>query len=453
MAYERIKLQISSFPRAPGVYLMKDARGVVLYVGKAACLRSRVASYFSDASSDDRLHVAQMLPLVASVEYVETASAVEALLMETRLIKDIQPKYNRELRDGKMYPFLEITRGDDFPAVYVTRQCDNPKSKYFGPFPDARGLRSAVSLMQLAFRFRTCGMSIRANDPKRRFQRPCLLYYIRRCLAPCADCCGREEYRDTVDLLQRFIEGARTRVLADMTKRMKAHSAALEFEKAARLRDQIRALESLGERGDMDVFPEASLAPVAEPKAGLAELQKLLGLDEMPRTVDGVDVAHLGGDEAVASVVRFVDGRPFKDGYRRFRIKTVQGIDDYAMMGEVVERRFRRIARHEEVPPDVLLLDGGPGQLNAALARLDMLGQRPKAVLALAKREELIHFAPGEDPLRLKRTSDALRLLQYVRDEAHRFAQHYHHLLRGKSLLDPRGRRGKRPDAGKDATP
>ena len=444
MSFEQLREQVREFPRAPGVYLMKDAQGRVLYVGKAKALRTRVASYFSDSPSDTRPHIEQMLPQVAAVEYVETESEVEALLMESRLVKDIRPPYNRMLRDDKVYPFLEISRGDDFPGVYVTRQCDNPKSKYYGPFTDTLGLRRSVPVMQRAFRFRTCSIDIRADDPKRRFQRPCLLYYIKGCLAPCADYVQQDEYLDMIRLLQRFLAGKRKRVIADLRKRMRACSTSQEFEKAARLRDQIRALEALGKRGRMDAFPEVAMSPVADPKAALRELEALLGLDEAPRTIDGVDVAHLSGDASVGSVVRFVDGRPFKDGYRRFRIKTVAGIDDYAMMAEVVERRFRRILAEEETAPDILLLDGGAGQLAAVRTRLAVLGVRGCAAVSLAKREELIHWEPGEEPLRLKRNSKALQLLQYVRDEAHRFAQHYHHLLRDKGLVDRRGRMGRK---------
>lgn len=441
MPYKKIKEQVKSFPRSPGVYLMKDGKGVVLYVGKAKSLRSRVASYFAGAPSDTRPHIAQMLPLVDSVEYIGTESEVEALLMESRLVKDTRPAFNRELRDDKMFPFLEISRGDDFPGVYVTRRCDNPRSKYYGPFTDVGGLRGAVRIMQRAFRFRTCSMDIRRDDPKRRFNRPCLLYYIECCLAPCADYVTHEDYSETMRLLQRFLDGKRKRVLSDMEREMIEYSEMLQYEKAARLRDQIKALRSLGARGELAAFPEATLPPNSDPKAGLRELQKILGLAEMPRTIDGVDVAHLSGEAGVASIVRFVDGRPFKEGYRRFRIKTVEGIDDFAMMGEVAERRFRRIEKEEEVAPDILLLDGGPGQLSSVLKRLEATPARPAAILALAKREEEVYFAPGEPPLRLKRASDALKLLQYVRDEAHRFAQHYHHLLRDKSFIDKKQRK------------
>jgi excinuclease ABC subunit C len=189
-----LKKKIADLPDKPGVYLMKDARGVVIYIGKAKSLRDRVGSYFRETSGDTRLKLPFMVPQIADVEYLEAESEVDALLMEARLIKDVQPKYNENLRDSKLYPYLEITRSEDFPGVYVTRQRDNPRNKFYGPFTEARGLRQAVQLLQRAFRFRTCTLDIRADDPKRRFNRPCLLYYIERCTGPCAALVSREDY-------------------------------------------------------------------------------------------------------------------------------------------------------------------------------------------------------------------------------------------------------------------
>ena len=410
-----------------------------------------------------------MVPQVADVEYLEAESEVDALLMEARLIKDILPKYNENLRDSKLYPYLEITRSEDFPGVYVTRQRDNPRNKFYGPFTEARALRQAVELLQRVFRFRTCTLDIRADDPKRRFNRPCLLHYIERCTAPCADRVSREDYRRQIDLFQRFLEGKRRPVLKALAEEMRRCSEALEYEKAARLRDQIRALESLGRRGASDFFPEATAPPILNPREGLEELQDLLSLPQTPRTIEGVDVSNLGGQDAVGSVVTFLDGRPFKNGYRRFRIRTVSGIDDYAMISEVVERRFRRLTEEETPFPDVLLIDGGKGHLHAALQTLKALQRRESltakarkhedvpaekaaghssdalsrsrgpdfrvpCVLAIAKREEILYRGEPPIELRLKRHSAALRVLQYVRDEAHRFSVHYHHILRGKKI-------------------
>ena len=430
-----LREKVSRFPDGPGVYLMKDRRGVVIYVGKAKSLRDRVTSYFTPAPSDTRPKIPQMMAEVADIECVEAESEVDALLMEARLIKDVQPAYNQRMRDDKSFPCLEITMGDDFPRVRITRYRDNNKSKYFGPFTDTRGLRMAVQLMQRIFRFCTCTMEIRADDPKLRYNRPCLFHSLGRCAAPCAGRVPSEEYRGTIRTFIRFLEGKRTRVLADLRKQMKAHSDATAYEKAARVRDQIAAFEALSKRGVLDSFPEQAPPPVQDPRDGLARLGDLLGLDEPPRTIDGVDVADLSGGEAVGSIVTFVDGKPLKSGYRRFRIKTVSGADDYAMIREVVERRFTRLIEEEELFPDVLLIDGGLGHLRAVVERFRELRIEPPPTVALAKKEELAYVTEDGEPLRLRRNHPALRLLQYVRDEAHRFAQHYHHLLRRKAVL------------------
>lgn len=434
MTSQKLKCKVADLPDGPGVYLMKNSRGAVLYVGKAKSLRARVASYFHKAPGDTRLKIPGMIAQVADVEYIEAESEVDALLMEARLIKDIQPKYNENLRDSKLFPYLEITRGEDFPRVAVTRKRDNPKSAFYGPFTDTRGLRQAVQLLQRVFRFRTCTLDISADDPKRRFQRPCLLHYIERCTAPCADLIGREDYREQITLLERFLRGKRSRVLGTMRREMRRCAEQLQFEKAALLRDQIRALQALAKRGKRDIFPEATQPPVADPQQGLEELRDLLGLADVPRSIEGVDASNLGGQDAVGSVVTFLDGRPFKSGYRRFRIKSVEGIDDYAMISEVVERRFTRLVREEMPFPDLLLVDGGKGHLRAATKTLQMLKIRLPKAASIAKREEIVYHGDPPKELRLKRSSPALKLLQYVRDEAHRFAVHYHHILRGKRI-------------------
>lgn len=434
MNREELKRKASQFPDSPGVYLMKDAHGVVIYIGKATSLRDRVRSYFQDQPGDTRPKLPHMMEHVDDVEFLEAESEVEALLMEARLIKDVQPRYNEELRDSKLFPYLEITRGDDFPRVFVTRKRDNPKSKYYGPFTDVRGLRQAVQLLQRVFRFCTCTQEIRADDPKLRFNRPCLLYHIKRCTAPCAARVSREEYREQIDLFQRFLEGKRTRVRRALETEMEEWSKALEFERAARVRDQIRAMDALGKRGAMDFFPEATAPPATRPKEAMEELARVLELPAPPRTIEGVDASNLGGTDYVASLVTFVDGKPFKSGYRRYAIKSFEGIDDFRAIAEIVQRRFRRLTDEDQPMPDILLIDGGKGQLHAAQQALADIGVRAPKVISIAKREEIVYHDSPPREIRLKRNSPALQVLQYVRDEAHRFAVHYHHILRGKRL-------------------
>jgi excinuclease ABC subunit C len=290
-----------------------------------------------------------------------------------------------------------------------------------------------MQVLQRLFQFRTCSLDIRSDDERWRWFRPCLLHSIRQCTAPCNFRVTREEYRKQIRKLRLVMEGKKHRLIAEMEKEMQEASTALLFEKAARLRDDVEALKKLGQRGDADRDVQPEVFPI-DPKKGLLGLRKVLGLEKTPRTIEGVDVAHLGGSETVASLVHFIDGLPFKPGYRRYRIQSVRGVDDFASIREVVTRRFRRASRKEETYPDILLIDGGKGQLSAALDAFQMLGVEPPTLISLAKREEEIYRPGNSEPLRLSRHSAALRLLQYVRDEAHRFAQHYHHILRQKKL-------------------
>jgi len=425
--------KVRAFPHAPGVYLMKDAAGRVIYVGKAKDLRSRAGSYFLKAAAEDP-RTARLVREIRDVDYLEAESEVDALLVEARLIKDIQPKYNQVLKDGKTFPYLEIHTREDFPRVAFTREPKDRGTRLYGPFANASGLRGAIQVLQKIFRFRTCTLDIREDDERWRWFRPCLLASIDQCSAPCNLRISKETYRKDVRRLQKFLEGNKRSLLAEMQREMEAAAADLRYEEAARLRDEIRLLETLDQRGELDTHVQPEVFPV-DPKKGLVGLQKVLRLPEKPRSIEGVDVAHLAGTETVASLVQFIDGLPFKPGYKRYRIRSVEGPDDVASIREVVARRFKRLSDEGEVFPDLLLIDGGRGQLNAALAAFSSLEIDPPVVLSLAKRDEELFTAGQDEPLRLSRHSYALRLLQYVRDEAHRFAQHYHHILRRKSTL------------------
>jgi excinuclease ABC subunit C len=423
----------AKFPAAPGVYLFQDQAGRVLYIGKAKDLRARVSHYFLTAAALDQ-RTSHLVREAYDVDFIETDSEVDALLTEARLVKDIQPKYNRELRDDKSFPYLQITTHEDFPRVEVTREPRTTGVKLYGPFTNAGSLRGAVQAMQRVFKFRTCPLDIDADDQRWRWFRPCLLASINQCTAPCNLRISKEEYRKDIHRLRMFLEGNRKKLLAELREEMGAAAGALKYEQAARLRDEIEALERLRERGDLETHEQPEVF-FFDPKKGLAGLQKIFKLQCQPRNIEGVDIAHLGGNETVASLVQFLDGLPFKPGYRRFRLRDVEGIDDYASIREVVARRFKKLRDDGDVFPDVLLIDGGPGQLNKALEAFGVHQITPPLVLSLAKKEELVYAAGRAEPLRLSRRSYALRLLQYVRDEAHRFAQHYHHLLRRKRTL------------------
>jgi len=438
-----LRERIAELPASPGVYLFKDARGRVLYVGKAKTLRTRVASYFQPAANLAETRgpdIERMIAkLVTDLDVLECDSEVDALLHEARLIKDIKPRFNLRQRDDKSFPYLMITTREAFPGVYVTRQPAGEGVKLFGPFIHPKELRAALPLLQRAFKFRTCSLHIDPDDERRRYFRPCILHNIKQCTAPCGDRVSRANYRADITRLIRFLQSKRSEVVRQLTAEMQTAAEELHFERAAELRDELKAIEALAQRGlaDENLQPEVFGPTVIDRREALAALAERLGLDQTPRTVEGLDIAHLSGQETVGSVVTFIDGAPFKNGYRRFKIKSHDRNDDFASMREVVWRRYRHAGMDESLFPDIILIDGGKGQLSAAYSAFDELEFRPPILLSLAKKEEVLFVHGRDEPLRLKRADPALRLLQYVRDEAHRFAQHYHHILRKRTTFGP----------------
>jgi excinuclease ABC subunit C len=424
---------------------MKDAGGKVIYVGKALRLSDRVASYFVP-SAELGFAKQPMLDVVEDFEVVECESEWEALLTENRLIKDTRPRFNVRLIDDKTFPYLVVTQKEDFPRVFVTR---NPTgagdadllalmkgARVLGPFANAGALREALATLQRVFKFRTCKLDIVEGDPKNARFRPCLLYNIGQCTAPCAAKIGKAEYAADTDRFVRFLGTKQSAMLRELRAEMEKASLEQRYEKAAGLRDQIRAIERLAERADRrDGWQPESESLILEPDKALKSLQKTLGLDEPVRCIEGIDIAHLQGNETVGSKVCFIDGKPFKDQYRRYKIQTVDN-DDYSSIREVVLRRYRDAGAGQELYPDVILIDGGLGQLHAGLEAFASLGVRPPMVISLAKKEELVYIQRRSEPIRLAREHAGLRLLQAIRDEAHRFAQHYHHVLRRKKTLE-----------------
>jgi excinuclease ABC subunit C len=442
---EKLAEKAKALPKSPGVYLMKDDKGRVIYIGKSASLRERVCNYFQAATKFEHKK-AGLIDQIVDFEIIQTDSEVEALLVENRLIKDIQPRYNARLLDDKTFPYLMVTTSDEFPGVYVTREPRTKGVKLYGPFTSVHSLKEAVNLLQRAFKFRTCHLEISDSDDSRRFFRPCLLYPIKQCTAPCAAKISKDTYRSDITRLLRFLDGDKKTVLRTMGKEMLEASKDQNFELAARLRDEIKSLTALGQRagkGEQEYWqPEAF---VTDPKDGIEKLQEALSLAEPPRIVEGIDIAHLQGGEMVGSKVCFIDGVPFKDGYRRYKIKHGQGNNDYLSIQEVVSRRYREAGASNELFPDVILIDGGLGQLHAAMDVFKTMDVKPPMVISLAKKEELVYIQARSEPIHLARNNPGLRLLQYIRDEAHRFAQHYHHILRRKSVLEEEIKQGRRP--------
>ena len=403
--------RVARLPDQPGVYLLKDAQGEILYVGKALSLRKRVRSYFRPARALGA-RVARMVRLVTDLEVRQTASEAEALLLEAQLIKDHQPHYNVAFRDDKAYPMLKVTR-EPFPRLQVVRRKQADGAVYFGPYTDATLMREAVQFMRRVFPLRTCN-----TFPKT----PCLEYHLGQCLAPCANYIDAKRYQGIVDDLIAFLQGRRDNLLRELARRMEQAARDERFEEAARVRNQMQALTSV------IVAKEKSLA--AGP---LEQLQAALKLPRLPRRIEAFDISNVFGAFSVGSMVVFSEGRPHKAHYRHFRIETVQGIDDYQMMREVIRRRYSGSLAMQLPPPDLVLVDGGKGQLSAAGAALAALAVT-FPTMGLAKRFEHIFLPGAQEPIVLLPTSPVLHLLQRIRDEAHRFAVTYHRRLRGKSV-------------------
>ncbi len=548
--------RLAAVPAGPGVYLLKDAQGKVIYVGKAVSLRARVRSYLR--GGDERSQVRFLVGKLAEFETLVTASEKEALILENNLIKQYRPRYNIRLKDDKSYVSVKVTVQEPWPRVLVTRRIVKDGSRYFGPFHSASAVRDTLDTIRKIFPLRTCSDAVFRNRT-----RPCIEYDIKRCLGPCVLPVERAAYEEHLRAAMQLLEGRSREVATTLTARMEAAARAERFEEAARLRDQVRAIEKTQERqqvvahwgADQDVFglyreggsievqvlfvrngtlvsnqayafddwelpdgevleavltqfyqatardvPDEILLPVAisdapvraeylserrgrkvailVPQRGdkvrliemaqanarqsfvarrdaaaegarqVADLQRRLDLRTPPRRIECVDIATFQGGETVGAVVAFVDGRAWKDGYRRFRIRSVDGTDDFASVAEVLARRFRAAPGRGE-PPDLLVIDGGLGQLGAARVALAEVGLGDLAVVGLAKervaRDPLAReiqkrpdrvFLPGrKNPVILRSNSTALFLLQRVRDEAHRFANTYHRTLRRRARL------------------
>ena len=369
---DHLKPDFAALPDSPGVYIFKDSSEREIYVGKSVSLPKRVRQYFDDS----RGHEQKTLDLVARIkhiEFIECDSEVEAFLLENRLIKDLQPIFNMRAKSDINFPVVEIT-GDAFPRIRITRDRSNPHSKYYGPFVSTSWLRVALQVLQRVFKWRTCELEIKDGDPKNRFVRPCLEYYIGRCKAPCAALQPSADYKESLRRLAMFLQGHVGEVEKELQRSMKDAAKERRYEDAASLRDTLHALHSLRYRGRLNDGLEPGVLHI-DPKEGVAQLQEILKLQHPPRHIEGVDIAHLQGTETVGSLVSFMDGLPTRESYRRFRINTVEGVDDYASIREIVSRRYTRLIAEGTPLPDVILIDGGLGQLTSARDALKNLMQ------------------------------------------------------------------------------
>jgi excinuclease ABC subunit C len=543
-----LKTKLKNLPPNPGVYLIKDSRGRIIYVGKAKSLRNRVRAYFHHTPPYDP-KVSTLISKISDFDILATDSEMEALILEANLIKEYKPRYNVNLKDDKRYPYLKVT-DEPFPRVLVVRRVKKDGAKYFGPYTNVKAMRNTLQMLRNVFPLRSCNYAL----PSNRRIKLCLDYHIKRCPGPCEGKISREEYKEIIKNVLLFLSGKNNLLLEHLKERMNVYSAREEFERAASVRDQIKALESVLEKqkvADLEkmdrdiiafarkkkdisvaalqiregvligrqnfhltgfkentdlevlstflrqyymhsvVIPPEIILPISiadqlmiqdwlssrregrvrilVPQRGekvrfleMAGYNARLSLDELllqrseakkrvpatiksleqdlylpisPRKVVAFDISNLGASDAVGSLVFFDDGRPKKSQYRRFRIKTVEGQDDFAMMAEVVRRYFTRLTEEKREYPDLVLIDGGKGQLSAAVQTLNNLGITDQSVVALAKRLDEVFLPERSEPLMIPKVSASLKLLQRIRDEAHRFAVGYHRELRKKRTM------------------
>ena len=427
-----LQVQFDALPDTPGVYIYKDAAEREIYVGKSVSLKKRVRQYFDDKRPFDR-KTADLVARIQHIDFIECDSEVEAFMLENRLIKDLQPKFNMRSKSDVNFPVVEIT-GEAFPRVLVTRDRSSKSSKYFGPFVSASWLRMALQVLQRVFKYRTCSLDIKPGDPKNNYYRPCLEYHIGRCKAPCANKQSVEDYQADIARLTQFLQGGSKEVQRELERGMKLAAKERRYEDAANARDTLKALRSLRDKGSLTDGLEPGVLHI-DPKEGIAQLQEILKIAHAPRRIEGIDIAHLQGTETVGSLVSFVDGLPSREQYRRFKIKSHAGNDDFQSIREVVTRRYSRLVRESLALPDLVLIDGGIGQLHAAQQALEAEKIRVPYLASLAKKDEIIFTLERPEGIKLPRRSPALRMLQFVRDEAHRFSRHYHHILRRKRVL------------------
>ncbi len=413
-----LRAQVEALPFSPGVYLMRNEKGELLYIGKALALRKRVRSYLKPQPEMPKIQA--LMTHVREIDYIETASEVDALLLEARLVHEHQPRYNKELKDDKSFPLLKIT-GGDFPRIHITRDKSDRKGIYYGPFTDAKLLREALSLIHSLFPLRKC-----RRIPKK----ACLYYHIGQCLAPCIKPEVKSEYDQLVKEVRGFLGSGKKSLMDYVTEEMQQASDDLRFEDAQHYKEQIEALSRLRKKRFHGEASEAAFVLSAS-----LDLKRHFDLERLPEKIVCFDISNLMGQEAVASKVAFYRELPDKMHYRRYRIKTVKGIDDYAMMREALGRMLVGIREgREEFHPDVILIDGGKGHLHAAREVMEREGFDISMLFSIAKKFETIYSAKTNSEVLIPKKSPALHLLQKVRDEAHRFAIGYHRILKEKTI-------------------
>ncbi|NCC52270.1 MAG: excinuclease ABC subunit UvrC [Spartobacteria bacterium] len=430
---EHIDEKLAGLPDKPGVYMMRDARGRIIYIGKAASLRKRVQSYFRHGAlrkADPKLR--GLINSIADFDYLVTRTEAEAMLTESRFIKDFRPYYNVLLKDDKHFLLIKLNRDDPFPVFKAARIRKEDGATYFGPYVNSAAVRAVIEFMEKRFGLRQCRPRVPGPDNYAH----CMNDIIRYCSAPCIEKISREDYHHQVDEAIALLSGERPAYLKEVRAAMQEAATQLQFEKAAALRDTLGMLhEVIKQRARIAKTPELR---EQEALAGIIELQAQLALPDRLHVIEAFDISNISGTHAVASMVCSVDGMPRRNRYRLFRIKTVTGPDDPGMMNEVIHRRYSRLVNEQAALPDLVLVDGGITQVRAARRALAAIGLPHLPVAGLAKQyEEIIRDDQGAPrSLLLPRESPALKVLQHLRDEAHRFALTYHRKLRARRIRE-----------------
>ena len=415
---------VKGFPDRPGVYLMRDENGEIIYVGKAKSLRKRVSSYFRHTHASPRLN--KLVDTIRDISTMRTESEIEALILENRLIKLYQPFFNVDLKMNERYAYIKIT-AEKHPRIIVTRVKMDDGAVYIGPYVRVSEVRALLRLVERYLPLRSCG----GAEAKPQNGRPCMKYSLGRCLAPCCGLCTENEYRDRVADVALLLQGHGAELVERLRKRMDKAAREMKFEEAAHLRDTIRAIWRVSRQ--QNTIPEI---PSGKDNFWevLNSMQKTFHLPVLPWRIDGFDISHSAGNFTVGVAVVFEQGYPNPSLYRKFNIRTVEGIDDFRSMKETLTRRYKRCFEGQEPLPQLILIDGGPVQLEFAMQALDDLGIHNIPIISLAKEFEAVYMPNQKEPVRLDHTDPVLRLLQHVRDESHRFAITSHRTRRGKSF-------------------
>jgi len=419
-----IKEKIRSAPDSPGTYIFKDKNSKIIYIGKAASIRKRLKGHFAKNASSKQ---AQLIENIKDVEYILTPDESTALLLEAALIGRYKPRYNISLKDDKSYPRLKLTVNEEYPRLFITRKLKDDGALYFGPYTNSKLLRKAVDFMRRVFQLRTC---------QRMPKKECLDFHIGQCIGPCIDKGKKGQYLKIVQELKLFLEGKQKELLEYFSRQMKEFSDKKDYESAARIRDRIKALSLIAPTDKTQKTPvilKEGPLPI-QPSQQIESLRQILGLPRPPHIIEAFDVSNTSGKEAVGSAVCFKDGKPYINRYRHFKIKTVNVIDDYSMMREIVARRYKGLISSGEELPDLVIIDGGKGHLVAAKSQIRAMKLIDIPVISIAKNPDKIYLSEKKEPVLIGKFEGLLVLVQRIRDEAHRFAIDYHRRLRRKKL-------------------